>query len=281
MRFRPLIVLLLAIVLGSGSVYMARQYTAAQPQKAVSDPAASLTTVVVARVPLSFGHRLTSESLKEVRWPRHALPDESFATIDEVIGDGSEPRYVLRGIEPNEPVLKAKISGFGGRATLSAVIPNDHRGVTIRVNDVLGVAGFVLPGDRVDVMLTRDTENDKPITDVLLQGVKVLGVDQQASENSDTPAVARAVTLEVTPRQAQKLTLGQQVGTLSLSLRNQLDLAAEDQKTVTLADLNVGETAGEITQTAEAPQPRRQAPTGFTVRVGRGLNWSSQKVGRE
>jgi pilus assembly protein CpaB len=143
---------------------------------------------------------------------------------------------VLSAIETNEPVLAAKVTGPGQRATLSAMIADGMRAVTIRVNDVDGVAGFVLPGDRVDVALTRQA--DKANTnDVVLQGVKVLAIDQTADDRTDKPAIARAVTLEVNAADAQKLALSSTVGTLSLMLRRAGEAKAADTRRVTLSDL--------------------------------------------
>ncbi|WP_404380133.1 Flp pilus assembly protein CpaB [Caenispirillum salinarum] len=287
MRMRSILVLGLAVALGTGSVFLARQWVEGNTQVAgPSEPAVKLTGVVVARVPLHFGNTLAEENLRVVRWPAETLPDGAFTSIEALLGgpDG-ENRVVLRGIEPGEPVLASKVSGFGGRATLSSIIANDMRAVTIRVNDVNGVAGFVLPGDRVDVILTRTPDRDEGVTDILLQNVKVLGVDQQASEKNDDPVVARAVTLEVTPVQAQKLTLGQTVGQLSLALRNVLNVNAAAARQVTLTDLGVPEPPKAEPEAAPAPAPVvRAAPAGDgrpTVRVVRGLESSEQKVSSE
>lgn len=286
MRIKSLLVLGLAVALGTGSVFLARQWIEGSTQVAgPAEPAVKLTGVVVARVPLHFGNTLAEENIRVVQWPAETMPEGAFTSIEDLLGgpDG-ENRVVLRGIEPGEPVLASKISGFGGRATLSSIIADDMRAVTIRVNDVNGVAGFVLPGDRVDVMLTRTPGRDNGITDLLLQNVKVLGVDQQASEKNDDPVVARAVTLEVTPIQAQKLTLGQTVGQLSLSLRNTLNVDAAAARQVTLADLGMPEAP---TAEADAPEPapiaQPAAPVDRrpTVRVVRGLESSEQKVSSE
>lgn len=288
MAKRPVVLLVAAVALGGASVFLARQWLteavrSAQPGR----PAIEMSTVVVARVPLSFGNKLALENLKVVAWPADARPDGSFTTLDELIS-ASEERVVLRSMEPGEPVLATKVSGFGGRATLSTIIDESMRAVTIRVDDVNGVAGFVLPGDRVDIMITREVEREKPVTDVLLQSVKVLGVDQEASDQKDKPVVARAVTLEVTPVQAQKLTLGQTVGSLSLSLRNQLDADATEQRTVTLADLGRGEPVPAAPEPAAAapvaaPAPVVVAPSRpvvTTVRVVRGTKATEEAVGR-
>ncbi|MFA7430417.1 MAG: Flp pilus assembly protein CpaB [Rhodospirillaceae bacterium] len=276
MRLRSFVVLALAIFLGGASVFLARTWLEGNVRTGEVQPALKTTTVVVARVPLHFGSQLSAENLRVVEWPADSRPEGTFAALDEVIRE-TEPRVVLRSIEANEPLLTSKVSGFGGRASLSSVISDDMRAMTIRVNDVHGVAGFVLPGDRVDVLVTREPERDNPITDILLQSVQVLGVDQDANEKRDKPQVARAVTLEVTPEQAQKLTLASTVGTLSLSLRNTLNTEAVAQRSVTLKDLRFGEVNTPEPKAEPAPIRVYRDP-GVAVRVVRGLTTSNQQV---
>jgi Flp pilus assembly protein CpaB len=146
-------------------------------------------------------------------------------------------RVVLTPIEANEPVLASKITGSGQRATLSALLQDGMKAVTIRVNDVEGVAGFVLPGDRVDVVLTRQQDKNLAATDVVLQNVRVLAVDQVADERTDKPSLAKAITLEVEVTAAQKLALAATVGTLSLALRKAGEAAATSTRRITLGDL--------------------------------------------
>ena len=128
-------------------------------------------------------------------------------------------RVALTAIEPNEPVLSSKITGPGQRATLSAMLRDGMKAVTVRVNDVDGVGGFVLPGDHVDVVLTRQIDKANATTEVVLQNVRVLAIDQIADERADKPSVAKAVTLEVDVVGAQKISLAASVGSLSLMLR--------------------------------------------------------------
>jgi pilus assembly protein CpaB len=134
-------------------------------------------------------------------------------------------RIVLTAIEPNEPVLSLKITGPGQRATLSALVKPGMKAVTIRVNDVEGVGGFVLHGDRVDVVLTRQIEKGSAATEVVLQNTRVLAVDQSADERAAKAAVAKSVTLEVSTLEAQKVWLASSVGNLSLLLRQAGDVS--------------------------------------------------------
>src|SRR5262245_38886530 len=183
MSLRGILMLLVAAVLGGAAVFMARGWIEAQVPKTYvvadkKEPKVELATVVVAKRDLFFGDKLVDEFLEEVQWPANVAPAGSFKSAKELIAQG---RVVVRPIAKNEPVLPAKLSGEGGRATLSAVVADDMRAVTIRVNDVNGVAGFVLPGDRIDILLTRETS-----TNILLQNIKVLGIDQLAKDRKST-----------------------------------------------------------------------------------------------
>ena len=267
MKGRAIAMLGLAVVLAGAAVFLARNWIQEQARPVVMHQAIPETTVtvVVAKDRLTFGTPVRREQLRLVKWPADAVPEGAFTSIDAVVG-GKDERVVLRAIEVNEPVLENKLSGFGGKASLAAILTPDMRAVTIRVNDVAGVAGFVLPGDRVDVLLTRDRTGGAGgglatnlITDVLLQNVKVLGIDQDANQEKDKPSVAKAVTLEVSPQQAQKLALASQIGSLSLMLRNLADANPEMVKTVTTRHLTVGE--------ANDPPKVDQAPKKAPVKI--------------
>lgn len=222
--------------------WLDQQRRAGQPV-AVLAPTLRTTKIVVATASMRFGAELSEANLREVEWPANALPVGAFASRSELIKAG-ERRVVLSAIEVNEPILKWKITGPGQRASLSSIIENGLKAVTIRVNDVLGVAGFVLPGDRVDVAVTRtevtdhDADNAKsPFTDILLQHVRVLGVDQIADDRTDKAAVVKAVTLEVGTEDAQRLVLASTVGTLSLILRPAGSNSTADVSRVTTRQL--------------------------------------------
>ena len=192
-------------------------------------------TIVVAAKPLRFGNELTAAHLREVAWPETDLPNGSFAKISDVLKDGK--RVVLAAIEQNEPLLSVKITGAGQRATLSALVAPGNKAVTIRVNDVDGVGGFVLPGDRVDVVMTRQVDKNSASNELVLQNARVLAVDQVADERADKPAVVKAVTLEVDTIGAQKLSLAASVGNLSLMLRKAGETVADRPRRITLDDL--------------------------------------------
>jgi pilus assembly protein CpaB len=224
MRLGSIMMFLAAIVLAGAAGLLAKSWLEAQRlagQPVATQSRAPTAKIVVAAQPLRFGTELSAANLKEIEWGTTTLPTGAFSTTAELL-KANERRVALSAIEPNEPILKWKITGPGQRAALSSLIDQGQKAVTIRVNDVFGVAGFVLPGDRVDVLLTRTEGNSndkKQFTDVLLQHVRVLGVDQLADDRSEKPAVVKAVTVEVDTHEAQKLALAGTVGSLSLALR--------------------------------------------------------------
>jgi pilus assembly protein CpaB len=239
-RTSTVIMIVLAGVFGLLAVFVAQAWLSRQDEQmrlrsALNLPQPTATRmVVVASSALRFGNPLSSSNLRETPWPEGALPEGSFSSIKDMLAAGK--RIVLAPIEPNEPVLASKLTGPGQRATLSAVLHEGMKAVTVRVSDIEGVAGFVLPGDHVDILLTRRVDKGGN-TDVVLQDTRVLAIDQLADERTDKPAVVKAVTVEVDTLAAQKLTLASQVGTLSLALRKAGEAAAGDQRRVSAEDL--------------------------------------------
>ena len=229
-----------------------------EPAKAIASQ-----TVVVAKQPLRFGTELTAAMLQEVPWPSDALPNGAFAKIHDIMAGGR--RVVLSAIEANEPVLSLKITGPGQRATLSALVKPGMKAVTIRVNDVEGVGGFVLPGDHVDVVLTRQIDKGSATTQVVLQNTRVLAVDQIADERAQKAAVAKSVTLEVDTVDAQKLWLASSVGSLSLLLRKAGETAEVRTRKVTLEDLSTNEPVADKRTTTTVVVTRAAAKQEYTV----------------
>ena len=229
----------IAVVFGLLAVFVAQgwlNYQAELSRKTVAPKPQALATrtIVVAAGPLRFGTHVTPEQLREVAWPDEAIPAGTFATVAELT---QGKRIVLASIERNEPILRTKITGPGQKATLSAVIQDGMRAVTVRVNDVEGVAGFVLPGDHVDVLLTRQAERTTGTNDVVIQNTRVLAVDQLADDAADRPTVVRAVTLEVDTIGAQKIALAASLGNLSLMLRRAGEQHQDVTRRITTSDL--------------------------------------------
>ena len=283
MRNLGFLLLMVSIVLGGFTVWGLRQMSAARPQP---ETKLDQTSVVIATRPIGFGEALTPEVLRVQAWPKAANPEGTFQTIAQVT---AQRRVALAPIAANEPLLASRISGPGGRATLSGVIRAGMRATTIRVNDVFGVAGFVLPGDFVDILITRDEghrasgEEDKR-TDLLLQSVRVLAVDQLANQNKNDPVVAKAATIEVTPEQAQKLALAAEVGTLSMALRGTVDPLATPGETAVLttriSDLRLegARPAAPIAVRNLRRAPRREGLAAPTIEIIRGSESNLARV---
>lgn len=267
MRANTLISLGIAVVLALMAVFGVRTWLNSQRAELMASAQTQLAKspkhfVVVAKSNLRFGERLTVEKLELLEWANDRIPDGAFTEIEPLVGaSDEEARYVLSSITSGEMILPSKITSPGQRAKLSTAISPGMKAVSIRVNDVLGVAGFVLPGDRVDVMLTRENRNnnEEPYVDVLLQGVRVVAIDQIADDRKDQPSVVRTVTFEVTTEEAQKLMLGSTIGTLSLALRNIVSTGFEAAERVTMTDLDSADSAGREEAQAAAREAAMKA----------------------
>jgi pilus assembly protein CpaB len=242
---RNILIVAIAAFFGIIAVIIANSYlSGAEKQQEVAAEQGRLIHIAVARVPLEYGATLTAENVRMVSWPSNSLPVGAFQSPKDLYG--GEPRVVLHPLEVGEPILPRKITGFGGRASLSALLETNMRAVAVRINDVAGVAGFVLPGDRVDVLLTRTPKLDgevgevEPVTDILLQNVGVLAIDQIPNPKATEPVVGKTATLTVDQQGAQKLALAGQVGTLSLALRNSANQDELISQTVGTRDLGQG-----------------------------------------
>jgi len=234
MQQRNLILLGIAVVIGLFAVFLANSFFsgAEQRQRIVAEQQ-KLQPVVVAAQDMQFGTPLSQQNLRMVNWPASSVPAGAFTSLDALKGN----HVALRPIVAGEPVLASRVSGANGRATLSSNLPVGKLAYAVPINDVSGVGGFVRPGDLVDVILTRpipgasSSSTDK-MTDVVLEAVPVLGIDQVADDKETKPTSAKTATLEVDTLGAQKLALSIQLGALSLALRNVADQATGAQSTV-------------------------------------------------
>ncbi len=286
MSIRTIATLAVAAFLGLIAVMLVRGYLSSA--RRLQSPVAATTStlpVVVAAVPIARGAALQGGLLKVVRVPLDARPAAAFTSIAQIVGAG-RARIALRSLQPNEPVLPGAISGPGGRLNLSGGLTPGMRAISIRSNDVAGVAGFILPGDRVDVLLTRASGSGSgqqaSSTQVVADNVRVLAIDQSDDPGADKPAVARSVTVEVTPAEAQTISLGQTVGSVALSLRQFADEAPVNRRVTTMADLGIP-FIGAKPQLAEQPGSKPQ-PTAVplygpgVVRVTRGVDTTGYRV---
>jgi pilus assembly protein CpaB len=254
MRKTSVAILVVALVMGLSAVVLAHNWIRAQSGGVATQK------IVVATSALSFGTELTKDNTTEIDWPAGQRPSGSFASERSLLKDGS--RVVLTPIERNEPILASKVTGPGQRGSLSNLLKEDMRAVTVRVDDVRGVAGFVLPGDRVDVVLIRTdgTQGAKSYADVIVQNVKVLAVDQKANERPNKAnVVARAVTLAVNSEDAQKILLATNIGRISLTLRESGQTGQEAIRRITEHDLVMADALPpppKPTEVKAAPAPK-------------------------
>jgi pilus assembly protein CpaB len=265
MRTNSILILAVAVVMGGIAAFLARNWLLSQTQGPVAAP--SETTIVVAAAPLNFGTALTAENTLEIKWASKTIPEGSFATKQQLLKDGR--RVVLTSLDRNEPVLKTKVTAPGQRGALSTLLEPGKRAVTVRVDDVRGVGGFLQPGDRVDVVLIRtEGPRSEGYSDLILQNMKVLAVDQIAGERSEAPTVPKAVTLEVTPEEAQKVLLATNIGRLSLILRQPGEARTASSRRVTDKDLALIERTipESVPHTAEAPPVQRGVATVVIIR---------------
>jgi pilus assembly protein CpaB len=269
MKVRSFVLIGLSLVLGLVIVMLIHNHDLASAAPPV------MAKVVTAKTQLNFGDRIEPGKLQVIDYSPQAVPAGAFSKIEDVAAPGEE-RVALRLMVPGEPVLASKISGKGGRATLSTVIDKGMRAVTVAVNDVKGVAGFIQVADRVDVLFTG---SDHSHTDVLLQNIKVLGIDQQADaddKKEKQKSVAKAVTLEVSPQDAQKLTLASSIGSLSLALRNYGGPDEVTARTLSVSDLFPTASPEKSEMTAATPKAE---PVKHSVEILRGIEATSYDVG--
>ena len=275
MRRANIIILILALAMGGLAAFMARSWILAHANTA---PAAPMSTIAVANTALGFGTVLSADNVSEIPWASNTVPEGAFATRAALFKEGR--RVVLTPMERSELILKQKITGPGQRASLSALLEEGKRAVTVRVDDVRGVAGFVLPGDRVDVVLIRiNSETSGKFSDVLLQNVKVLAVDQLANERQEKATVVKAVTLEVETDQAQKILLATDIGKLSLILRQAGEGHASQTSRVTERDLFF-EAPKKIEPAVVAVPIVAAGPTTSKVEIVRGMKIQEYSVMR-
>jgi pilus assembly protein CpaB len=210
---RALLVLGLAVLLGLAAVLLASRWLLRQTPGGAG-------RIVVAAVDGSPGQRLAPEMVKLADWPVESLPPGALRDVRKLQG-----RVLRHAVLRGEPLSEGKLAPAGASGGLSALIAEGKRALTVRVNDVVGVAGFALPGNFVDVLVHTQIDGDrqKSISKIVLERILVLAVAQEVGRDDTKPRVVNAVTLEVTPAQAEALDLARSVGTLSLALRNQVD----------------------------------------------------------
>jgi pilus assembly protein CpaB len=213
--------------------------------------------VVVAAVDIELGSRVNPQMLTTVDWPTGSVPNGAFSDIKAL-----DERVVKVGVLRGEALIEGKLAPVGTQGGLSAVIASGKRAMTVRVNDVVGVAGFALPGNYVDVMVNAQQDKGRgeealQISKTVLEKVLVLAVAQEANRDDTKPKVVSAVTLELSLEDSEKLDLARSVGTLSLVLRNQMDKTTVATDGITKGQLFGAKELVQVAATAPAPAPAR------------------------
>jgi pilus assembly protein CpaB len=249
-RIRLVAVLALALTAGGGLAYATYNYIQNVPVKTVTIPT---KPVMVAATDLELGTELRQEDLRLVQWPANSVPEGTFGSPSDLVGRG-----LIMPVIENEPFLPLKLASKEAGAGLPPIIPQGLRAVSVRVNEVIGVAGYVLPGTRVDVVATANPTNDRGdvTSKVVLTNVQVLAsgtkLEQQGDDKSKPQAVT-VVTLLVSPEEAERLTLASTEGKIQLALRNPLDQSAPSTPGV--------KPAGLLGASAKAPAVRMASMT--------------------
>ena len=276
---RLIIALLAAITFGLIAAVSVKQYLlSAQTFKS------NLNDVVVAKVDIPVGSRIIPEQLTVAQFPANVTPEGAISTIDDkLIG-----RVVVTSISPRDPVTELKLAPIGAAGGLSSMIPEGYRAMTVAVNDVVGVSGFIMPGTLVDIVVVitppKGSGNEEMISKIVLQNIKVLASGQNIDKPKNDREVERAikaVTLQVTPEQAEKLALASSEGKLQLVMRNSVDQADEQTAGANKRSLLSGERAMIAPEPGIAAAPK-QAPSSAirrsAPRPARDLNAAAAKV---
>ncbi len=224
MRVVTIVSLGASAVLGLGALFVAKTVMPNATAKAAPTPQAVGVPIVVANKDIKYGTKLEAGMLTVIKAPADMAPQGAFTSVAQVLAaDKGAAPVALMPMSAREPILPVKISGPGARATVAAAVEPGMRAYTVKVNDATGVGGHALPGDHVDVVVMRDLtpqgEVRNYISQTIVQNVRVLGVDLNADPNSDKPATPNNVTIEVSPDDAQKLSIAGTLGIISLSLR--------------------------------------------------------------
>jgi len=257
---RGIILVMLSLMMAIGAAWTANRWITA---KAAAEEGARMGThVVAAAMAIPYGTKVEGRHLTYVEIPEGVAPSGFFTSGDDVKG-----RVSTIAITRGEILIEERFAKHDAGSTLAALVGEDMRAVAVRVNDVVGVAGFLLPGNRVDVLSARKEANRRAVTETILKNIKVLAVDQSAATDTNEPVIVRAVTLEVTPKQAETLVLARTEGQIQLTLRNprQTDPEPEPEVVAKPAPIN-------------SSGPRRTRPTSTTVTVIRGTKVEKTKT---
>lgn len=254
---RGLVLVAVSLVLGLGAALVANNWMQARTPGAAETDTSYIASAAMA---IPYGTKIEPRHIKMVPLAKNIVPAGAVTSIEDVEGKIATAD-ILRG----ELLMGGRFVNHDEGSTLAALVQENMRAITVRVDDVVGVAGFLLPGNSVDVLASRlDRSSRRAITETILKNIKVLAVDQTARTDDNDPVVVRAVTLEVTPKQAEVLVARKEEGTIQLTLRNPLEkmVVEEPVKPVT----------------KKVVRRIRRAPTDTTIIVIKGTRVEKTKV---
>lgn len=214
---RGFVLIFLSLLMAAGAAFVANKWVVAS---VVPDEEAEVQSahLVAAAMSIPFTTKVEERHVKLVEMPEGLAPEGFFTSIEDVVG-----RVSTTNISRGEILVAERFRAHEAGSTLAALVDENMRAVTVRVDDVVGVAGFLLPGNTVDVLASRKLNNKRAVTETILRNIKVLAVDQTAAADSNEPVIVRAVTLEMLPKQAEDLFRARTEGTIQLTLRNPLE----------------------------------------------------------
>ena len=267
MSMKPVLFMTSGLLLAGGAVFYANTLMPASPAPApaVTAEAPAQTILIAAGVDIPFGAEIRTEDLVPQTWPAEMVPVGAFDDATILFGPpGSPPRRATRTIRAGDVLVTGSVSDFGATVTIGSTLAPGYRAVAVSVNAETAVGGFVTPGDHVDIVLTEG-RGDTLRTGVILQNIRVLATDQNADTTGSAARTARTITVEVSTRDAQVLTLAQQAGLLSLALRQgATDAGIEDDlDQITMDDVWGRALPMPVAEASPAPAPRM-----ITVRRG-------------
>lgn len=260
-RRRGLLLVVLSLGFGAVAAWGANNFLNAR--LADGNVEDGMSIVVAAALDIPYGTKVEERHLKFLKLPEDSLPENAFPDFDSVLG-----QVARNDVDRGQILLQTRFAEHGSGSTLAALVQNNMRAVTVRVDDVVGVAGFLLPGNRVDVLSSRtDISTKRAVTDTVLGNIKVLAVDQTASTVQNEPLIVRAVTLEVTPAQSLILLKAKEEGRIQLTLRNPLDqMVASKAPELVVAPV----------KKVAAVRPARAAPN--TIQIIRGTSINKERT---
>jgi len=252
---RAMLMILVSLIIGALAVWLAARWVGQQTNE-------NTVKVVVTTTSIDAGSPIQPSMLVMANWPKNGVPAGAFTDVKKPVGRVSNtPLY------PGEPVLEVKLAPEGTSGGLSAAISPNKRAISLQVNEIVGVAGYIRPGSLVDVMVNSREGNFKPVSKIILEKILVLAAAQEDKRDQTKPKVVGTVTLEVTPEQAEKIDLARNIGTLSLVLRNPLDASASATTGAYREDVfRGGQVQANELSASTLPSPTGEAPVRPVVR---------------